>query len=569
MDWPEGAQHKDFLGFAVKRTPGFWDPSTKAHANFSWLPNRIGFNGPPTKGQPDFDSLKAPIQKFLWWDARIDDDDRGGTFTYEIWPLLGNDSIQTQVQEAKTSLDVTLPQHEEKGIGTWFNRAIVSSQAFSRMIKSMGIDPKSKPSPENELKLRTWLANDLEQVIPNFLDKSDEITGAIYHLTDNLWVIPALADFSKTKAAALVYDAKTTKGKNGDIIPSPNEPVVTKLGDKIDFLKRDKTNIMHNKFMVSGAALQKKKDATPSRLVCGSANYTTSGLTSQANLMHTFDSPALAAYYQEQFNVMKKNPTTGKTAAQNKGWSDTVTVGDAGVRVFFSPEPSKQKNSIETIVQAIHNARSSVCFCLFTPTDADLRDACFAAGDNGKMMFGLVNQIAEPKNDPAEDPANMRADKLAELQLYHRTRDKKDVIGAKYFSPKTTPTGFETELLLFPGEKSPGYSPVIIHHKFIIIDAETENPVIYTGSANMSANSVNKNDENLLEIKDCKRVAGIYLAEFLRLYEHYRSRASYINYVKNGEQTGSFSLAKDSSWSTKHYTPGTPEYKARINMTKL
>jgi hypothetical protein len=35
------------------------------------------------------------------------------------------------------------------------------------------------------------------------------------------------------------------------------------------------------------------------------------------------------------------------------------------------------------------------------------------------------------------------------------------------------------------------------------------------------------NDENLLEITESPRLAGIYLAEFLRLYEHYRARMAF------------------------------------------
>jgi phosphatidylserine/phosphatidylglycerophosphate/cardiolipin synthase-like enzyme len=567
MDWAEGSSHKDFLGFAIKRTPGFWNPDTKKRSSSDWLPNRIGFKGPPAKGKPDFDSNKAPVQKFMWWDARIDEDDRGASFKYEIWPVLGDEASQSLVEDSKTTLEITLPQHEENGIGTYFNRAVVSSQAFSRMLEAMGIDSKSKLSAADEKKLRTWLANDLETVVPNFLKSSQEAIGAIYHLTDKMWIIPALKDFSRQKPASMVYDAKVTL-KDGKKIPSPNQDVVDKLGDKVDFFPRDKTNIMHNKFMVDGENLMNKKKAKPSRLVCGSANYNTEGISSQANLMHTFDSPALAASYRERFQIMKDNPTLVKTSSQDAGWSNTVTVGDAGIRVYFSPELKNQKDSIETIVQAIHGARSSVCFCLFTPTDQDLRDACFATGDNGKMMYGLVNHIAEKVEDD-ENTEDMRADKLAALELYHRNKDKKDVIGAEYFNPKTTPLGFDPELLLFPGQKYPGYSPVIIHHKFIIIDAETNNPDIYSGSANMSGNSVNKNDENLLEIRGSKRLAGIYLAEFLRLYEHYRARASYIDFVKSGGQGKSYKLADDFSWCSEHYKSGTLEYKARIAMAKV
>ena len=112
------------------------------------------------------------------------------------------------------------------------------------------------------------------------------------------------------------------------------------------------------------------------------------------------------------------------------------------------------------------------------------------------------------------------------------------------------------------------FPPVIVHHKFVVIDAETDSPVIYTGSANMSGNSVFNNDENLLEIKGSPRLAQIYLAEFLRLYEHYRARARFIKFKLSHQpaaQAG-FSLRPDRSWADKHFAPGSPEFKARLRM---
>ena len=93
----------------------------------------------------------------------------------------------------------------------------------------------------------------------------------------------------------------------------------------------------------------------------------------------------------------------------------------------------------------------------------------------------------------------------------------------------------------------------MIHHKFIVIDAEGANPVVYTKPANMSRNSEQYNDENLLEIRD-QRIAAIYLAEFLRLYEHYRARALAINAKQHGTDGGTgaharLALAPDSSWA--------------------
>jgi phosphatidylserine/phosphatidylglycerophosphate/cardiolipin synthase-like enzyme len=109
---------------------------------------------------------------------------------------------------------------------------------------------------------------------------------------------------------------------------------------------------------------------------------------------------------------------------------------------------------------------------------------------------------------------------------------------------------------------------VVVHHKFIVIDAETNSPIVYSGSANMSGNSVFGNDENLLEIKGSARLARIYLAEFLRLYEHYRARAHFIAWKLSGKAppNAGFALRGDRSWANEHYKPGTPEFKARVAM---
>jgi hypothetical protein len=42
-----------------------------------------------------------------------------------------------------------------------------------------------------------WLANGLQKAIPEILDESDAFECAIYHLSDNRWVIPAFIDFKR------------------------------------------------------------------------------------------------------------------------------------------------------------------------------------------------------------------------------------------------------------------------------------------------------------------------------------------------------------------------------------
>jgi hypothetical protein len=92
----------------------------------------------------------------------------------------------------------------------------------------------------------------------------------------------------------------------------------------------------------------------------------------------------------------------------------------------------------------------------------------------------------------------------------------------------------------------------------------------------MSAGSLHSNDENLLEIKGRPALARTYLAEFMRLYEHYRARA----HEQKNEPPGGharavkrttpchkgFALAGTSCWAEDDYKPGTPEFKSRLAM---
>ena len=306
-----------------------------------------------------------------------------------------------------------------------------------------------------------------------------------------------------------------------------------------------------------------------------SANFTEEGLTSQANLLHTWDSPQLAQLYLERQKVLFADTPKAKTA-KLAGWSDKIKVGDATVRVYFPPATKPNRESIDPIVDAVKHASSSVVFCLFSSTDQPLRDECFAAADRGKMMFGLVNSISLPK-----DPKKTDAQTTAMVEIFNRSRDNRDVFSHALFQRGNEPQGFWWEVATLKPEKQDttadmvdaglssgkkaGFVPAVyIHHKFVVIDGETPHPTIYSGSANLSGNSCWNNDENLLEITDSPRLGQLYLAEFMRLYEHYRARAAYNR--RQGGDTSTFKLEKDPGWAARYYQPGTPEYKSRQNM---
>lgn len=534
-DWAAGHERTDFLGFAIERTPGFDGASS------SWLPNRIGFNG-PAPDQTDLPSNETPIQKFYWWDARITDADRGSSFSYRVIPVVGSPSSLTLLDDQAATIQVSIPEIEVNGIGSYFNRAVVSSQAFSKEFPDLDTAAQQQAA-------RAWLANGMQRAVPDFLDRAANKTvdGAIYHLTDTNWIIPALQ--AHPGPVSLTYNHTRSDTTSDAAI----ETLVAGGRPADDFHRRTHAHIMHNKFLVRLA-----DDGTAEAVLTGSANFTPEGLSAQANVLHTFESAELAALYLKREELLSADPSLAATQRAQSGWSDPLTVGDATLRVFFPPEPKDQRQSLDAIVAAVNAAQHSVLLCAFDPTDTALLDAVFSAADAAKMMLALVNRVAtkEPSGDPS------RADVAAQIAILNQAEKDHDVAGFAGFPAGDTPTGFAPERILWPGENPK--IMVRVHHKFVVVDAEGDHPVVYTGSANFSGNSLHGNDENLLEITNCPRLAGMYMAEFLRLYEHYRARMAFDRRAAGDPNT--FTLAANNSWTTLYYTPGRPEFAARQAM---
>lgn len=530
FEWSDGKSRNDFLGFAIRRTPGFnGKPS-------SWLMNRITFStvsSSPTR----FQSNESPIQKFMWWDAQFEDKDVDKPYEYEVTPVVGLPGQAIKLlKSASKKITVSPASPIQNGIGTYFNRAVVSSQSFSK--KFVGAD--NVFDAEKLPRALAWLANGFEKIVPGFLESAAAVEGAIYHLTDKEWVLPAFQQYGKS--LSMVYDE--------DKVDKANKDALNMLGvlPNVQLLPRSKANIMHNKFLVNIV------NNSPVSVLMGSANFTTDAFSSQANLLHIFQHKKIAQLYLDRKRILEENPTLG-TISKIAGWSEPIKIGKATIRVFFSPEKKPGRTGLDPVVNAITNAKSSALFCIYSPTDKAIRDALFSVGDNAKMMFGLINSISDEQ--PAEVTEN--ASDEARVAVYHRSRKNRDVYDPGAFTGPNAKAGFWWELTSIPKSVKAKF-PVYIHHKFIIVDGETQNPIIYTGSANFSNNSNYKNDENLIEIRNAPEIARFYMAEFFRLYEHYRARAK--------SKKKGFELTSDSSWAVNHYKPGTPEFRSRISMTK-
>jgi phosphatidylserine/phosphatidylglycerophosphate/cardiolipin synthase-like enzyme len=309
---------------------------------------------------------------------------------------------------------------------------------------------------------------------------------------------------------------------------------------------------MHNKFLVRVGAADHAE-----AVLTGSANFTSEGLSVQANLLHAFESPELAELYLQRKRYLDENPSLAATQRAEEGWSPNIRVGDASVRVYFPPESTDTRNSLDTVVNAVRSAQHSVLLCAFDPTDGPLLQAVFEKAAENRMVRALVNRV--PSSEPQGDAS--RADVAAKIEIWKQSQ-KGHVVGFEAFKNKGVPPDFLPEKILWPGEDPK--IMVRVHHKFVVIDGESDHPTVFTGSANFSGDSLHKNDENLLEITDCPRLARMYFAEFMRLYEHYRARFAFGRRAA-GDQTA-FILTKDSAWCRKYFVAGSAEENARVTI---
>jgi phosphatidylserine/phosphatidylglycerophosphate/cardiolipin synthase-like enzyme len=124
-------------------------------------------------------------------------------------------------------------------------------------------------------------------------------------------------------------------------------------------------------------------------------------------------------------------------------------------------------------------------------------------------------------------------------------------------------TGYIERRWLAESSNSLSKNVKYVHTKYMLIDPLGDDPLVISGSANFSDASVRNNDENMLIIRGDKRVADIYLGEFMRLWRHHRFR-----YVVNklaGADDGYEPNYLDSTpqWADEFYKKGTVKFKKR------
>ncbi len=312
----------------------------------------------------------------------------------------------------------------------------------------------------------------------NFAQKT--IDMAIYGYSSTPKIEEAL-NLAKKRGVKirLVYDSD----KNGGNIYPDTKLITTIIPDnKSDISSDEVMNIMHNKFYIFDKKI----------LITGSANLSHTDMSGfNSNCMAVINSSEIAKVYTEEFEKMYNgNFHNSKTQTLNKKFN----ISGTEIEVYFSPQDKAITNAV---LPAINSAKTYIYIPTFLITDKKVTDALIKAKSRGVDVKVIIDALN----------ASVQHTKHKELRF------GKVLVKTENYAGK-------------------------MHSKSMIIDD------LYTiiGSMNFSYSGENKNDENLIVVKN-KEIATSYKKFFL--YQWNRIDDKWLKYNARAEGIDSIGSCTD------------------------
>jgi hypothetical protein len=95
------------------------------------------------------------------------------------------------------------------------------------------------------------------------------------------------------------------------------------------------------------------------------------------------------------------------------------------------------------------------------------------------------------------------------------------------------------------------------------INRPNNEPTILVGWSNHSDESCRKNDENNLLIRGDHRIIAVMATEFLRMYDHYKSRDFINSMQRNTADPDDKFLKETEAWAATSFNPQSRSHKFR------
>jgi phosphatidylserine/phosphatidylglycerophosphate/cardiolipin synthase-like enzyme len=541
---------KDLLGFAVER----FDAGEDEHY---FMPGFKVFKSviPEPIAYAPVSTFEHPVQSFVWDDFTAKP---GHSYTYVFHPLKGKPKNLDRTTPG-LSLDVTTEPLAGETHDVFFNRGVASSQAYTRRFGRKSIDKLSAADRHDALE---WLGRDLAPKLIAFIDAcqpGDALHCCFYEFEYEPVATALMTAIGIGVDVHLIVDCKENsftdaKGFHESFPKEENLRLLTKVHfpEARRVLRTARENdIAHNKFMVRTPAGQ-----TPTEVWTGSTNISRGGIFGQTNVGHWVRDAAVAEQYLAYWTVLSSDPggKSGQSTAEKRQANQLFEADVEGA----SPAPPADLRQSPAGAVAIFSPRdgAAVLTSYATLLDSSHRAGCIT------LAFGVNETFRSVLLD--NSPLNAITLLLLEKKDVKNPRSKKAFVAINSSNNvyKAWGSYIRDPLYQWVRETNAGLLGLnhhvnYVHSKFELIDPLSADPIVVTGSANFSEDSVNNNDENMLVIHGNTRVADIYFTEFNRLFNHYyfRSVTEDMNQHPDPAQDDSLFLCETAAWLEK-YTPG-------------
>ncbi len=530
---------KGLRGFAIRKTD---HDSGESY----WLKGMRTFaeTDPGNSVQTKFSSREHPFQDFLWSDYSVSQNRK---YSYEVVALKGAPGdLQTF---ASTTVTISTEAESDDRHNVFFNRGAASSQEYARRFGN------EKPSEfEDGHAVWEWLSRGAIEAILEYIRRAKRGWGlrvCAYEFRLQRVAQELKAAVDRGVDVEILYDASK------EFPAVENREVVAKARLKSHCIERVPVplSIPHNKFIV----LTRGKKAVA--VLTGSTNFSTGGVFGQSNVVHVVNDPAVADQFLNYWSLLAENPHKTELASTlTESLPLPTKLPVKGTTSVFSPRETADALDYYAFLagQARHALFMTFPFGMHTSFKDVYRDS------SSMLRYALMDKLLGPgvvrprkKTESASEAkarqAKEREAAEAEMNSIRRQAENRIAVGS------TLPLNSFDRWL---NEELTGLNQHVqfVHTKFMLVDPLGNDPIVVSGSANFSEASSIKNDENMLIVRGDKRVADIYLTEYIRLWEHYAFREWATAKAKAGTLSeinkDRWHLAADDSWWKRFYGTG-------------
>lgn len=488
FDMPQ-ADCQGLLGFSIHRTD-----VTENEAYYLEAMKAFAETDPGFPAGSLYSTRDHPIQSFQWADYSAKPDHR---YIYKVTALKGTPADLTPF--ATVSLNVSTEERVGQVHETYFNRGTAASQEY---IRRFGDRPPDKVANNKAFE---WLSRGLYEAMTDFIGSCVPGTHALRIAAYEFNYLPLL-DVIRTVSDSgvdiqVVYDAR--KPKPGD----DNRIAVATAG--LEGICTERTEgasyISHNKFIV------KLVNGVPEEVWTGGTNFSDGGIFGHSNVAHVVKDQAVAGEYLGYWVELQKNlkTTPMKNAVEALTQVPPIPV-PAGISVVFSPR--KSLAALDFYGNLAMTATDGLFMTFAFGMNQVFKDVYHTS--NARLRMALMEKPTRPMEDGPAKTAEEQA-----IQLLRNMPENVFSIGD--LIRVSTLDGWVKERLT--GLNS---NVRYVHNKFMLVDPLGSDPIVVSGSANFSESSTKDNDENMLVVRGNKRIADIYMGEYMRLFSHFSFRES-------------------------------------------